>query len=69
MFSGHYCSHVGMQEEEQHGVVDKAPADSGAGLYLGQLRMMMRKLLQDEDIHNTVRWCMDCLLTFDLLVL
>ncbi|TWW63220.1 transferrin receptor protein 2 [Takifugu flavidus] len=54
VFSGHYCSQVGVQEEEQHGGLDKAPAESGAGLYLGQLRVMMRRLLQDEDIHNTV---------------
>ncbi|TNM93863.1 hypothetical protein fugu_002039 [Takifugu bimaculatus] len=36
--TGHYCSQVGVQEEEQHGGLDKAPAESGAGLYLGQLR-------------------------------
>lgn len=60
---------MGVQEEEQHGGLDKAPAESGAGLYLGQLRVMMRRLLQDEDIHNTVRWCINYLLTFDLLCL
>ncbi|KAI3375571.1 hypothetical protein L3Q82_003708 [Scortum barcoo] len=27
---------------------------AGAGLYLGELRVMMRRLLQDEDIYNTI---------------
>lgn len=53
VFTGHYCPQVEVEEEEQHG--DEAPAEGGAGLYLGQLRVMMRRLLQDEDIHNTVR--------------
>uniref|UniRef100_A0A3Q3Q7X6 Peptidase M28 domain-containing protein n=1 Tax=Monopterus albus TaxID=43700 RepID=A0A3Q3Q7X6_MONAL len=53
--SGH-CSQVGGQgeEDEQPGGVAKPPAEGGAGLYLGELRVMMRMLLQDEDIHNMV---------------
>nr|XP_046236711.1 transferrin receptor protein 2-like isoform X1 [Scatophagus argus] len=39
----------GQEEDEQ-----QPPAGGGAGLYLGDLRVMMRRLLQDEDIHNTV---------------
>lgn len=50
---------MGLQEEEQQGGLDKGPAENGAGLYLGQLRVMMRRLLQEEDIYNTVRWCID----------
>nr|XP_020443190.1 transferrin receptor protein 2-like [Monopterus albus] len=55
VFSGH-CSQVGGQgeEDEQPGGVAKPPAEGGAGLYLGELRVMMRMLLQDEDIHNMV---------------
>uniref|UniRef100_A0A3Q1J4N9 Uncharacterized protein n=1 Tax=Anabas testudineus TaxID=64144 RepID=A0A3Q1J4N9_ANATE len=57
VFSGRYhCSQAGGQgeEDEQPGGGAKAPAKGGAGLYLGELRVMMRKLLQDEDIYNTV---------------
>lgn len=66
MFGGRYhCAQVGRQEEEQGGEA-KPPADGGAGLYLGELRVMMRRLLQDEDIYNTVRWCtVYCLLIID----
>lgn len=57
VFGGCYhCSQVGGQEDEQQGGGAKPPAEGGAGLYLGELRVMMRRLLQDEDIHNTVRW-------------
>eukprot|EP00064_Thunnus_orientalis_P025373 superscaffoldBa00012672_g25733 len=42
------------EEDWQPGGGAKPPAEGGAGLYLGELRVMMRKLLQDEDIHNTV---------------
>ncbi|XP_062271186.1 transferrin receptor protein 2 [Scomber scombrus] len=41
-------------EDGQPGGGAKPPAEGGAGLYLGELRVMMRRLLQDEDIHNTV---------------
>nr|XP_046236713.1 transferrin receptor protein 2-like isoform X3 [Scatophagus argus] len=44
----------GQEEDEQ-----QPPAGGGAGLYLGDLRVMMRRLLQDEDIHNTVS-CDEC---------
>ncbi|KAK9525205.1 hypothetical protein VZT92_017527 [Zoarces viviparus] len=55
VFGGRYhCSLVGEGDEEQGGGA-KPPAEGGAGLYLGELRLMMRRLLQDEDIHNTVR--------------
>ncbi|XP_038587516.1 transferrin receptor protein 2 isoform X1 [Micropterus salmoides] len=55
VFGGCYhCSQVGGQEDEQQGGGAKPPAEGGAGLYLGELRVMMRRLLQDEDIHNTV---------------
>ncbi|XP_041840704.1 transferrin receptor protein 2 isoform X2 [Melanotaenia boesemani] len=57
VFSGRYhCSLFGGVggEDEQMGGGANTPADTGAGLYLGELREMMRKLLQDEDIHNTV---------------
>ncbi|XP_070849156.1 transferrin receptor protein 2 [Chaetodon trifascialis] len=57
VFSGQYhCSWVGGQEEkdEQLGGGAKPPAEVGMGLYLGELRVMMKRLLQDEDIHNTV---------------
>ncbi|XP_034412872.1 transferrin receptor protein 2 [Cyclopterus lumpus] len=53
---GGRCSLVGGQgaeEEEQRGGT-KPPGGGGAGLYLGELRLMMRRLLQDEDIHKTV---------------
>ncbi|XP_037618873.1 transferrin receptor protein 2 isoform X1 [Sebastes umbrosus] len=54
VFGGRYhCSQVGEEDEEQGGGA-KPPAEGGAGLYLGELRVMMRRLLQDEDIHNTV---------------
>lgn len=55
VFGGRYdCSQVKVQEEQQGGGA-KPPSEGGAGLYLGELRMMMRRLLQDEDIYNTVR--------------
>ncbi|XP_070786260.1 transferrin receptor protein 2 [Enoplosus armatus] len=57
MFGGRYhCSQAGGQgeEDEQQGGGAKPPAERGAGLYLGELRVMMRRLLQDEDIFNTV---------------
>ncbi|KAM4536229.1 transferrin receptor protein 2 [Odontesthes bonariensis] len=57
VFSGRYhCSLLGGlgQEEEQQGGGANTPAEGGAGPYLGELREMMRRLLQDEDIHNTV---------------
>ncbi|XP_076581658.1 transferrin receptor protein 2 [Chaetodon auriga] len=57
MFSGRYhCSQVGGQgeEDDQLGGRTKPPAEVGVGLYLGELRVMMKRLLQDEDIHNTV---------------
>uniref|UniRef100_A0A669CXM6 Transferrin receptor 2 n=1 Tax=Oreochromis niloticus TaxID=8128 RepID=A0A669CXM6_ORENI len=54
IFSGRYhCSQAEQGHEQQLGGA-KAPSEGGAGLYLGELRLMMRKLLQDEDIHNTV---------------
>ncbi|XP_022621433.1 transferrin receptor protein 2 [Seriola dumerili] len=57
VFSGRYhCSQVGGQgeEDEHQGGGDKPSTEGGAGLYLGDLRVMMRRLLQDEDIHSTV---------------
>ncbi|XP_050924736.1 transferrin receptor protein 2 isoform X2 [Lates calcarifer] len=57
VFSGRYhCSQLGgqVEEDEQPGGGAKPPADGGAGPYLGELRAMMRRLLQDEDIHSTV---------------
>ncbi|XP_036967033.1 transferrin receptor protein 2 isoform X1 [Acanthopagrus latus] len=55
VFGGRYhCSQVGEQDEEQQGGGAKQPAEGGAGLYLGELRVMMRRLLHDEDIYNTV---------------
>uniref|UniRef100_A0A3Q1F6Y2 Transferrin receptor 2 n=1 Tax=Acanthochromis polyacanthus TaxID=80966 RepID=A0A3Q1F6Y2_9TELE len=55
VLSGRYhCSQSGDQEEEQQRGGATSPAGGGPGLYLGELRVMMRKLLQDEDIHNTV---------------
>ncbi len=58
VFGGRYhCSQVegqGEEDEKPEGG-DKAPADVGAGLYLGELRAMMKRLLQNEEIHNTVR--------------
>ncbi len=62
LFGGRYhCSQVGGlgEEDEQQGGEAKPPAKGGAGLYLGELRVMMRRLLQDEDIYNTVRWFID----------
>ncbi|XP_028254650.1 transferrin receptor protein 2 [Parambassis ranga] len=56
-FSGrHHCSQVGGQGEEGElkGGRSETPAEGGAGLYLGELRTMMRRLLKDEDIHHTV---------------
>ncbi|XP_041821343.1 transferrin receptor protein 2 [Chelmon rostratus] len=56
-FSGRYhCSQVGGQgeDDEQSGGGAKPPAEVGAGLYLGELRAMMKRLLQEEEIHNTV---------------
>ncbi|XP_033507658.1 transferrin receptor protein 2 isoform X2 [Epinephelus lanceolatus] len=51
-----HCSQVkGLgEEDEERGGGAKPPAEGGAGLYLGELRVMMRRLLQDEDIHDTV---------------
>ena len=61
VFGGRYhCSQVGEQDEEQQGGGAKQPAEGGAGLYLGELRVMMRRLLHDEDIYNTVRWDTEC---------
>ncbi|XP_008303388.1 transferrin receptor protein 2 [Stegastes partitus] len=55
VMSGRYhCSKMGEQDEEQQGGRASSPAEGGVGLYLGDLREMMRRLLQDEDIHNTV---------------
>lgn len=52
MFSGrHRC----VQEEEKQQGVATAPAEGVAEPYLSELRVMMRRLLQDEDIYNTVR--------------
>ncbi|KAL7375706.1 hypothetical protein ABVT39_022251 [Epinephelus coioides] len=51
-----HCSQVkGLgEEDEERGGGAKPPAEGGAGLYLGELRVMMRRLLHDEDIHDTV---------------
>ncbi|KAM9414380.1 transferrin receptor protein 2 [Pholidichthys leucotaenia] len=55
VFSGRlHCSLMGGQEEEEERGGAKAPSEGGAGLYLGELRVMMKRLLQDEDIQNTV---------------
>ncbi|KAK2899288.1 transferrin receptor protein 2 [Channa argus] len=54
VFSGKNCSQVEGEGDKQLGGGAKAPAEGGAGLYLGELRGMMRRLLQDEDIHNMV---------------
>ncbi|KAI3375946.1 hypothetical protein L3Q82_016367 [Scortum barcoo] len=50
------CSQVAGQGEEHghQGGGAKSPTGGGAGLYLGELRVMMRRLLQDEDIYNTI---------------
>ncbi|MEQ2305463.1 hypothetical protein AMECASPLE_038159 [Ameca splendens] len=59
VFSGRYhCSQVGGlgEQSEQEGAGANKPSDGGSGLYLGELREMMRRLLQYEDIYNTVRW-------------
>ncbi|XP_029382739.1 transferrin receptor protein 2 [Echeneis naucrates] len=54
IFSGRdSCSQEG-EEEAQRGGGANQPKDGVAGLYLGELRVMMRRLLQDEDIHRTV---------------
>ncbi|MED6268142.1 hypothetical protein CHARACLAT_019236 [Characodon lateralis] len=57
VFSGRYhCSQVGglgEQSEHEGGGANK-PSDGASGLYLGELREMMRRLLQYEDIYNTV---------------
>ncbi|XP_028298224.1 transferrin receptor protein 2 isoform X5 [Gouania willdenowi] len=56
VLSGRYhCSLTGRGEgdERQRGGANAASGE-GEGLYLGELRMMMKKLLQDEDIYNTV---------------
>uniref|UniRef100_A0A3Q3AG98 Transferrin receptor 2 n=1 Tax=Kryptolebias marmoratus TaxID=37003 RepID=A0A3Q3AG98_KRYMA len=51
----YYCSQErGLEEDEQQKGQTNAPAEAGVGLYLGELREMMRKLLQDEDIHNII---------------
>ncbi|XP_034741986.1 transferrin receptor protein 2, partial [Etheostoma cragini] len=55
VFGGRFhCSQVGGREDEEPGGGAKAPAEEGAGLYLGELRVMMKRLLQDEDIQDTV---------------
>ncbi|XP_047241284.1 transferrin receptor protein 2 isoform X2 [Girardinichthys multiradiatus] len=57
VFSGRYhCSQVGGlgEQSEQEGGGANKPSDGGSGLYLGELREMMRRLLQYEDIYNTV---------------
>lgn len=60
VFGGWYhCAQVGVEEEGQRRVLDEPAAEGGGMMYLGELRMMMRKLLQDEDIYNTVRWFTD----------
>ncbi|MEQ2168879.1 hypothetical protein GOODEAATRI_019164, partial [Goodea atripinnis] len=46
---------LGEQSEQEGGGANK-PSDGGSGLYLGELREMMRRLLQYEDIYNTVRY-------------
>uniref|UniRef100_UPI0037E81DEE transferrin receptor protein 2 n=1 Tax=Semicossyphus pulcher TaxID=241346 RepID=UPI0037E81DEE len=54
LFGGRiHCSMKG-DVDEQPGGGAKPPAEGGAGLFLGELRVMMRRLLQDEDIFNTV---------------
>lgn len=52
-----HCAHEEDRGEDEGAVVGgaKPAVKGGAGLYLGELRVMMRKLLQDEDIYNTVR--------------
>ncbi|KAM8900328.1 transferrin receptor protein 2 isoform 1-T2 [Spinachia spinachia] len=42
------------EEDEKQGGGAYPYAEGGAGLYLGELRVMMKRLLQDEDIVNTV---------------
>lgn len=42
-------------EDQQPGGGPIASAEGGVGLYLGELRVMLRRLLKDEDIYNTVR--------------
>ncbi|XP_047442148.1 transferrin receptor protein 2 isoform X2 [Mugil cephalus] len=56
MFSGrcHLSQGCGQEYGQQEGGAN-SPTEGGAGLYLGELRVMMRRLLKDEDIHNTVR--------------
>lgn len=57
VLSGRYhCSQEAGNQSEHPGGGAKRPADGGVELYLGELREMMRKLLQDEDIHDTVRY-------------
>ncbi|KAF6735557.1 hypothetical protein FQA47_002262 [Oryzias melastigma] len=51
---GFHCSQEGgLGEGEQGGGANTSP-EGGAGLYLGELREMMRMFLKDEDIHKTV---------------
>lgn len=45
-----------MEEDEQQKGKINAPSEAGMGLYLGELRDMMKRLLQDEDIHNIIRY-------------
>ncbi|KAM4564279.1 transferrin receptor protein 2 [Fundulus diaphanus] len=57
VFSGRYhCSQVGGKGEQsgQQGSGANRPADGGVELYLGELRDMMKRLLQDEDLQSTV---------------
>ncbi|XP_043954554.1 uncharacterized protein LOC122820917 [Gambusia affinis] len=46
------CSQEAWLEQPEGGA--NIPADGGAELYLGELREMMRRLLQDEDLLSTV---------------
>uniref|UniRef100_A0A667ZC01 Transferrin receptor 2 n=1 Tax=Myripristis murdjan TaxID=586833 RepID=A0A667ZC01_9TELE len=50
-------SHCGQGEgpEEKEGGAAPHPARGGGGPYLGELREMMRKLLEEEDIDSTVK--------------
>ncbi|KAM9836769.1 transferrin receptor protein 2 [Aulostomus maculatus] len=45
---------AGKNSDREQGGGAKTPSLKGAELYLGELRVMMRRLLKDEDIHNTV---------------
>ncbi|XP_015260218.1 PREDICTED: transferrin receptor protein 2 [Cyprinodon variegatus] len=57
VFSGRaHCSPEGGlgEESKQPGGGANRPADGGAELYLGELRDMMRRQLQEEDLHSSV---------------